>query len=131
MAKTQKQMEEQDRWFSLVLDEHYNCIRPWNSDGRDMKGPEATFIVIDDHKEWRHLVIIDPGFENGRVPHNVVLQKFRDLGFANFRVMGGGVVTRAGEPGHGAYIMIKHYCSDTIGNVPKDHEKNVRQCLGI
>lgn len=130
MAKTQKQMEEQDRWFSLVLDERYNCVRPWNSDGRDMKGPEATFIVIDDHKEWRHLVIVDPGFdENGRVPHNVVMQKFRDLGFANFRVLGGGVVERTS--GNASYTLIKHYCSDTIGNVPKDHEKDVRQSLGI
>ena len=130
MAKTQKQMEEHDRWFSLVLDERYNCIRPWNSDGRDMKGPEATFIVIDDHKEWRHLVIVDPGFdENGRVPHNVVMQKFRDLGFTNFEVMGGGVLVRK-PVAHTFYTEVKHYCSDTIGNVSVHHQKDVRQCLG-
>ncbi len=130
MAKTQKQMEEQDRWFSMVLDEGFNCIRPWISDGREMEGSEATFIVIDDHKEWRHLVIVDPGFnENGRVPHNVVLQKFRDLGFTNFNVMGGGVLTKR-PVAHTFCTEIKHYSSDTIGNVSRHCEKDVRQCLG-
>lgn len=117
-------------WYAKILGEHdiYNWVH--DRDG-SLKHPEATFIVVWDGKEQRHLVIVDLGFdENGRVSHKDVLEKFKRLGFSNFEVIGGGVLGRSVtiEP---TVCYIKHYNSDTIGNIPRRYWSDIRKTLNV